>query len=122
MKSVALFHVNRDWGVVMLDLKIAGLTEDSREKTSVLPEEIERDLHNAIAGLSEMYRFDMALRDMMGRRYLASLYVDSGIVHYVVLISSKHTLRGVVKRLKQQVWRLLLSIEQKQAKKTYETY
>lgn len=122
MKSVALLYVNRDFGVVMLDLKIAGLTEDREGTPSWLLEEIEKDLYDAIVKLREMYRVNMALRDMTGRKYSASLYIDSGIVHYVVLTSSEHTLRGIVKRLKQQGWKLLLSIERKSAKKTYETF
>jgi hypothetical protein len=40
------------------------------------------------------------------------------VVYYVILASPKNTLRGVLKRLTQQGWRLLIHVERKTVKRS----
>ncbi|NYR15377.1 hypothetical protein HC235_05320 [Pyrobaculum arsenaticum] len=119
MRSIALFKVGRDYGVTSLDLKIAGL-KDTGEKPSRYANEfayIEGELVSAVPALREMYSFDTILEDMSGRRYYARFYAVDGVVYYAVLISQRGTVRGLVKRLVAQGWRLLFMIEKKVVKK-----
>jgi hypothetical protein len=120
IRSVALFKVGRDYGVTFLDLKLAGLKE-ADERTARLSSElasIERELVGVMPKLGEMYAFDVTMEDAAGRKYVARLYAHSGIIHYVVLISPKNTVRGLAKRLSAQGWKLLVLIEKKAVKRS----
>ncbi|MEZ0320171.1 MAG: hypothetical protein ABWK05_09330 [Pyrobaculum sp.] len=118
MKSVALLKVGRDYGVAFLDLGIAGL-RDTKTKPVKYAEQLEviqQDIAQAIPQLGGLYSLDTVLEDSAGRRYLARLYMGGGIVHYVVLASPKNSLKGVLKKLTQQGWKVLLLVEKKTVK------
>ncbi|MGC9050156.1 hypothetical protein [Pyrobaculum sp.] len=120
IRSVALFKVGRDYGVTFLDLKLAGLKE-AGEKAGRLSgelESIERELVGVVPRLEEMYALDVAMEDAAGRRYAARLYAHGGVIHYVVLISPKNTVRSLAKRLSAQGWKPLVWIEKKGVKRS----
>jgi len=118
VKSVAVLKVGRDYGVALLDLKIAGLREvEGRvDKYRQVLDSIQTDVAEALPHLGGLYALDIALEDAVGRRYFARLLVSDGIVHYVVLTSPKNSLRGVLKRLMAQGWALLVLVEKKSLK------
>lgn len=123
MRSVALLKVGRDYGVVFLDLRIAGLKSLDEKPGKYLEqlEAIQQDLMAVIPALREMYVLDAVFEDTAGRRYVARLYTQGGVVHYVVLASPKNTLRSILRHLRQQGWTLLIKIEKKTLKKVSET-
>lgn len=120
MRGVALLKVGRDYGVAFLDLRLAGLRDTGVKPVKYVEElqAIQEDLLLAMPKLKDMYVLDTVLEDTAGRRYIARLYTYGGVVYYVVLISPKNTLRGVLKRLIQQGWRPLLHIEKKAVKRS----
>jgi len=118
VKSIAVLKVGRDYGVTLLDLKIAGLREiEGRvDKYRQVLDSIQADIAEALPHFGNLYTLDMALEDAVGRRYFARLLVSDGIVHYVVLSSPKNSLRGVLRRLTAQGWTLLVLVEKKSLK------
>ncbi|MEM0369197.1 MAG: hypothetical protein QXU58_03735 [Pyrobaculum sp.] len=123
MKSIAILKVGRDYGVVFLDLRIAGLKSrgERLEKPLDQLEAIHKDLLEIMPTLREMYYLDVALEDTASRKYIARLYTHGGVVYYVVLASPKNSLRSVLRHLKQQGWELLVRIEKKSLRKVSET-
>ncbi|MEM1519655.1 MAG: hypothetical protein QXK71_02330 [Pyrobaculum sp.] len=123
MKSIAILKVGRDYGVVFLDLRIAGLKSrgERLEKPLDQLEAIHKDLLEIMPTLREMYYLDVALEDTASRKYIARLYTHGGVVYYVVLASPKNSLRSVLRHLKQQGWEPLVRIEKKSLRKVSET-
>ncbi|MEM0468419.1 MAG: hypothetical protein QXT27_04410, partial [Pyrobaculum sp.] len=70
MKSIAILKVGRDYGVVFLDLRIAGLKSrgERLEKPLDQLEAIHKDLLEIMPTLREMYYLDVALEDTASRK------------------------------------------------------
>jgi hypothetical protein len=120
MRAVALLRAGRDYGVAFLDFRIAGLRETGTKPVKYVEEleAIQGDLLAVMPKLKDMYVLDTVLEDTAGRRYVARLYTSGGVVYYVILASPKNTLRGVLKRLTQQGWRVLIHVERKTVKRS----
>lgn len=116
---MAFLKVDRDYGVVFLDLKLAGLreAEGAPARYAQTLEAIQQDLVKIMPKLKDMYTLDVALEDTAGRRFVARFYTYGGIVYYAVLISEKNKLGSLLRKLTAHGWRLLVLIEKKAVKK-----
>ncbi|MFN3804582.1 MAG: hypothetical protein ACK4SY_05965 [Pyrobaculum sp.] len=130
VRSIALLEVRRDYGVVFLDINIAGLRDvGEKGRPGLRPGEsisseyrqyldrVEAELSEVVPTLKRLYPVDHLLKDTAGRSYVARFYTAEGIVHYCML-TSPHPLRKVARRLARQGWRLLALIEPKSIQKT----
>ncbi|MFN7105863.1 MAG: hypothetical protein ACK4M3_04705 [Pyrobaculum sp.] len=131
VRSIALLEARRDYGVVFLDINIAGLKDvgENGKEPGLRPGEsisgeyrqyldrVEAELSEVVPTLKRLYPVDHLLKDTTGKSYVARFYTAEGIV-YLCMLTSPHPLRKVVKRLTRQGWRLLALIEPKSVQKT----
>lgn len=118
VRSLALLYVGRDYGVALLDMKLAGLRESTTRhaKLSQYIEAVEQELIQAMPPIRDYYPMDLAFEDEAGRKYVVRLYMNEGIIWYALFLCPKNSLRGVLRRLSQQGWRLVVSLEKKTVK------
>lgn len=117
MRSMALFLVQRDYDVVLLDLRIAGLRPmESRPPVVQGLEAIEAELRHVVRDLADHYVLDLGLESPSGTRHMARLYARDANVKYVLLLSPRASLRGPLRRLRQQGWRVMVALEAKVAR------
>lgn len=109
--------VQRDYDVVLLDLKISGLRPlEARSLRLQELEAVESELRHVVGDLADHYALDLGLENSNGTRYLARLYARDAKVKYVLLLSPRAPLRGILRRLKQQGWRVMVALEAKVAR------
>ncbi|MDT7869785.1 MAG: hypothetical protein RXQ56_03800 [Thermoproteus sp.] len=122
VRSVVLLRVGKDFGVVMLEMKVVGLRELDEEPRDVVGDilEIEREVLRIMPELSSMSHADVVVEDGGRRFYVARLYLNDARVEYVLLISPKNSLRGLLRRFVEQGWSVRFLVEKRTAaKKSY---
>ncbi|MEZ0248916.1 MAG: hypothetical protein ABWJ97_06555 [Thermoproteus sp.] len=118
IRSVALLRAGKDFGVVMLEIKIVGLRELDEEPAKVGDiAEIEREVLHIVPELSSMSHTDVVLEDGGRRSYLARLYLDNARVEYVLLVSPKSSMRSLIRKFVEQGWAVKFLVERKTAAK-----
>ncbi|MFB6489764.1 MAG: hypothetical protein TU35_000715 [Thermoproteus sp. AZ2] len=119
VRSIALFSTAKDFDVAMFEMKIVGLREldDGPGEMSAALDEVEKELHSIMPRLREMAHTDLLMEDNARRLYLVRLYVNNAKVEHVLILSSRNTIRGLVRKLLGQGWGLKFLLERKAAAK-----
>ncbi len=116
---MALLRVGKDFGVVMLEMKVVGLRELDEEPRDVVGDmlEIEKEVLRIMPELSSMSHSDAVVEDGGRRFYVARFYLNNARVEYVLLISPKNSLRGLIRKFVEQGWSVKFLVEKKTAAK-----
>jgi hypothetical protein len=109
--EIVVMRTRKDYGVVMLELRISGL---KRISCSLEYPKKEMDkIVKELSGEEPLYPLDMCLVDSSGYIHFARLLTNYGIVKYVILmtmIRRDANLRKFVRRLQQHGWHLTFRV------------
>ncbi len=102
----------KDYGVVMLELRISGLKRISCYPLKYPKKEMDK-IAKQLSGEESLYPLDMCLVDPSGYIHFARLLADHGIIKYVILMTKirrSANLRKFVHRLQQHGWHLVFRV------------
>jgi hypothetical protein len=110
--EIVVMRTRKDYGVVMLELRISGLKRISCYPLKYPKKEMD-EITKQLTGEEPLYPLDMCLVDFTGYIHFARLLTNYGIVKYVVLmtmIRRDANLRKFVRRLQQHGWHLAFRV------------
>jgi hypothetical protein len=102
----------KDYGVVMLELRISGLKRISCYPLKYPKKEMDK-IAKQLSGEETLYLLDMCLVDSSGYIHFARLLANYGIIKYMILmtmIRRDANLRKFVRRLQLHGWHLMFRV------------
>jgi hypothetical protein len=110
--EIVIMQTRKDYGVVMLELRIIGLRRISCWPLKWPKREMDK-IAKQLSGKELLYPLDMCLADSDGYIHYARLLADHGIIKYVILmtmIRRDANLRKFARRLQQHGWHLVFRV------------
>jgi len=107
--EIVIMRTRKDYGVVMLELRITGL-----KRISCFPLKFpKKEMNHITRHLPGGYPLDMCLVDPDGYIHFARLIANDGIIEYMILMTKIRrtaNLRKFVRRLQQHGWHLMFRV------------